>query len=67
MENTFIQNNGMEIKEGKIYRSHVGDLVKILKIDLKKNSVKVYNISDSANSWHRIDAAIKDNKFKVEV
>jgi hypothetical protein len=63
----FTQKNGLEIKEGKTYRSHVGDLVKILNIDKEANQMKVYNISDSCHSWHRIDSAIKDNKFKAEV
>jgi len=67
MENMFTQNNGLQIKEGKIYRSHVGDLVKVLEIDLEKKQMKCYNISDSANAWHRVDAAIKDNKFKEAV
>ena len=63
----FTQNNGLEIKEGKIYRSHVGDLVKIIEIDMKNLSMKCFNISEAANAWHRVDSAIKDNKFKEEV
>jgi len=62
----FIQKNGMQINENEIYRSVVGDLVKILKIDLKENRLHCYNISNSCNSWHRIDSAIKDNKFRDE-
>lgn len=60
----FTQENGMEITEGSTYRSHVGDLVKVMDIDLKNNTMKCFNISDSANAWHRIDSAIIDNKFK---
>lgn len=63
----FEQNNGLKIEEGKTYRSHVGDLVKVLKLDEKTNQMKVYNISESCHSWHRIDSAIKDNKFKEEI
>ena len=63
----FTQNNGMEIKIGKIYRSCVGDLVKVLEIDMDKLIMKCYNISDSATGYHRIDSAIKDNKFREEV
>jgi len=66
MNNEFTQDNEMVIKERKTYRSHVGDLVKVLKIDTESNVLKVYNISDSCHSWHRIDSAIKDNKFKAE-
>ena len=63
----FTQKNGMEIKEGGTYRSVVGDLVRVLQIDQENNRVKCYNISDSCHSWHRIDSAIKDNKFRTEV
>lgn len=63
----FTQENGLQIKEGKTYRSHVGDLVKVLTIDKERNQMKVYNISESCHSWHRIDSATKDNKFKEEV
>jgi hypothetical protein len=63
----FTQKNGLVVKEGKIYRSHVGDLVKVIQIDMEKLSMKCFNISEAANAWHRIDSAIKDNKFKEEV
>ena len=62
----FTQENGMVIKENKNYRSVVGDLVKVMKIDVEKNQMICYNISDQAKAWHRIDAAIKDNKFRHE-
>ena len=61
------QQNGLKIEEGKTYRSAVGDLVRVDIIDLKINTMKCYNISESSNAWHRIDAAIKDNKFKEEI
>jgi len=64
--NEFTQNNGMVIKEGRNYTSHVGDLVKVLKIDTDQNQLVCYNISDQCKSWHRLDAAIKDNKFRGE-
>jgi len=63
----FEQSNGLKVVEGKTYRSHVGDLVRVENIDVSNNSMKCYNISESANAWHRIDSAIKDNKFKEEV
>jgi len=63
----FEQTNGLIIEEGNTYKSHVGDLVKILSIDEKANQMKVYNISDSCHSWHRVDSAIKDNKFKNKI
>jgi len=65
--NTFVQKNGMEIKENIVYRSHVGDLVKVMAIDVSKNEMHCYNISDSCNSWHRISSAIKDNKFRSQI
>ena len=63
-KNTFVQENGLEIEENKNYLTLVGDLVKVIKIDLNRDQVHCYNISDSCNSWHRISSAIKDNKFK---
>ena len=66
MNNEFTQNNGMIIKEGKTYTSHVGDLVRVKKIDVKENKLICYNISDSCSSWHRVDSAITDNKFRSE-
>lgn len=62
--NSFTQENGMLIEEGNLYRSAVGDLVKVTTIDTVINSLKVYNISESCRTWCRIDAAIKDNKFR---
>lgn len=66
MNNEFTQENGMTIKEGQAYRTLVGDLVKVEKIDVEKNQLIVYNISDQCRSWHRVDAAIKDNKMRHE-
>ena len=63
----FTQENGFVVEEGKNYRSHVGDLVKVLTISLETNTVKLYNISESCKTWSRIDSAIKDNKFKSEM
>ena len=66
MNNEFTQENGMTIKEGKNYRTLVGDLVKVKTINVEKNELVVYNISDQCTSWHRIDAAIRDNKMRHE-
>lgn len=63
----FTQENGLEIAEGKTYKSHVGDIIRITKINLKNDQMKVYNVSESCNSWHSVKAAIKDNKFKTEL
>ncbi|HPI81971.1 MAG TPA: hypothetical protein PK122_01950 [Candidatus Paceibacterota bacterium] len=65
--NTFVQENGMKIEEGKKYRSLVGDLILVKEINVEKNEMKCYNISESCNSWHRISSAIKDNKFRHTV
>jgi len=58
------QSNGFVVEEKKIYKTRFGELVKILNINHETNQVKVYNISESAHIWHRIDGVIKDNKFK---
>lgn len=66
MEKTSIitQADGFVVEENKIYKTRFGELAKIMKINHDTNQVKVYNISESANIWHRIDGVIKDNKFK---
>ena len=66
VNNEFTQNNGMVIRENRNYRSVVGDLVKVLKIDVESNQLICYNISDQSKAWHRVDAAIKDSKFRHE-
>jgi ribosomal protein L21 len=66
MNNEFTQNNEMVIKEGKNYRTLVGDLVKVKKIDVENNTMIIFNISEQCNTWCRIDAAIKDNKMRHE-
>jgi hypothetical protein len=63
-ENTFVQENGMVIEEERVYKSIAGDLVKVVKIDLERNEMHCYNISESCNSWHNIRCAIKDSKFR---
>jgi hypothetical protein len=66
-KNTFMQENGMEIAENRVYRSCAGDLVKILNIHHDRDQMKVYNISESCHSWHMISRAIRENKFRSEV
>jgi hypothetical protein len=63
MIETFKQINGLEIKEGALYLSIVGDLIKITKINKHQNQLVCFNVSESCTSYHRIDSAIKDNKF----
>jgi hypothetical protein len=61
---SFTQDNGFIVEEKKTYKTRFGELARIEQINHETNQVKVYNISDSCNIWHRIDSAIKDNKFK---
>jgi len=62
----FTQKNGLVIKENKLYLSVVGDLIKVQQIDKINNRLKCFNVSESCTSYHRIDTAIKDNKFTSE-
>jgi hypothetical protein len=64
---SFIQKNGLEIFEGRLYMSHVGDLVKIKSFDEEKDEVQCYNVSESCNSWHMLSRALKENKFRSAV
>jgi hypothetical protein len=63
--NKYTQKNGMEIEEGRLYLTVVGDLVRVETINLNENKLICKNITDSCKSHHRLDAAIKDNKFTI--
>lgn len=67
MKEKFTQKNDLVIEEGKVYTSIVGDMVKVEKIDIPENRMVCYNLSEKCRSWHRIDAAITDNKFSSQV
>lgn len=66
MTNKFVQQNGIVVEEGKIYLSVAKDLVRVEKIDHENNRMTCTNISESCKSFHRIDSAIKDSKFREE-
>ena len=52
----------LEIVKGGVYRTHVGDLVKILDIDESRDMLCIFNISDSAKQWVSLCRA---KKFKL--
>jgi hypothetical protein len=68
MENKLLEK-GMEEKEIEIngvYKSHVGDLIKVLEIDKSNDRIHLYNISDGANQWVSFSRALK-HKFRSRV
>lgn len=68
MENKLLEK-GMEEREIEIngvYKSHVGDLIKVLEIDKSNDRIHLYNISDGANQWVSFSRALK-HKFRSRV
>ena len=51
---------------GGVYRTHVGDLVKIVSINKEKDEIWIYNISENANQWVSLSKAI-EHKFRSRV
>ena len=56
----------LELRVNGVYKTHVGDLVKILSIDEKNDRLHLFNISDSAKQWVNLTLA-KKYKLKSRV
>jgi len=56
----------LKIEIGGVYRTHVGDLVKIASINKEKDEIWIYNISENANQWVSLSKAI-EHKFRSRV
>jgi|GEM_PF-2185266 mRNA-degrading endonuclease RelE of RelBE toxin-antitoxin system len=56
----------LKIEIGGVYRTHVGDLVKIVSINKEKDEIWIYNISENANQWVSLSKAI-EHKFRSRV
>jgi mRNA-degrading endonuclease RelE of RelBE toxin-antitoxin system len=56
----------LKIEVGGVYKTHVGDLVKIVEIDKPNDRVHLLNISDHANQWVSLSRAIQ-HKFKSKI
>jgi ABC-type Na+ transport system ATPase subunit NatA len=55
-----------KIEINEVYKTHVGDLVKILEIDKPNDRLHLFNISDGANQWVSLSRALK-HKLKIKV
>lgn len=55
-----------KVEVNEVYRTHVGDLVKIISIDKPNDRVHIFNISDGANQWVSLSRALV-HKFKTKV
>lgn len=55
-----------KIEVNEVYKTHVGDLVKILEIDKPNDRLHLFNISDGANQWVSLSRALK-HKLKIKV
>ena len=53
----------LKIEVGGIYKTHVGDLVKIISVDKPNDRIHIFNISDGANQHVSLSGAIK---FKLK-
>ena len=55
-----------KVEVNEVYRTHVGDLVKIISIDKPNDRVHIFNISDGANQWVSLSRAL-EHKFRTKV
>jgi hypothetical protein len=55
-----------KIEVNEVYKTHVGDLVKILEIDKPNDRLHLFNISDGANQWVSLSRALK-HKLRIKV
>lgn len=51
-------NEEVKIEINGVYKTHVGDLVKIMEIDKPNDRIHLYNISDGANQWVSLSRAL---------
>ena len=61
-----IEDKIEKVEVNEVYRTHVGDLVKIISIDKPNDRVHIFNISDGANQWVSLSRALV-HKFKTRV
>ncbi len=55
-----------KIAVNEVYKTHVGDLVKIMDIDKENDRLHLFNISDGANQWVSLSRALV-HKLKVRI
>lgn len=66
MEDNEKINYNLDLEINGIYRTHIGDLVKIISIDESNDRIKIFNISDGANQWVSLSRS-KQFKFKSRI
>ena len=59
-------NEEVKIEINGVYKTHVGDLVKIMEIDKPNDRIHLYNISDGANQWVSLSRAL-EHKIRSRV
>jgi hypothetical protein len=52
-----------KIEVNEVYKTHVGDLVKIMDIDEENDRLHIFNISEGAVQWVLLSRALK---FKIK-
>lgn len=56
----------LKIEVGGLYKSHVGELIKVMEIRENEDMVHIFNVSESANQWVSYSRA-KKFKFKSRI
>jgi mRNA-degrading endonuclease RelE of RelBE toxin-antitoxin system len=55
-----------KIEVNEVYKTHVGDIVKIIEIDKPNDRLHLFNISDGANQWVSLSRAL-EHKLKIRI
>lgn len=56
-----MEKNKLEV--GGVYKTHVGDLVKVISFDNDSDRLHLFNISDGSNQWVSLSRALE---YKLE-
>jgi mRNA-degrading endonuclease RelE of RelBE toxin-antitoxin system len=55
-----------KVEVNEVYKTHVGDLVKIMRVDKENDRVHIFNISDGANQVVSLSRAL-EHKFRIRI
>lgn len=55
-----------KVEVNEVYKTHVGDLVKIMRVDKENDRVHIFNISDGANQVVSLSRAL-EHKFRIKI
>jgi mRNA-degrading endonuclease RelE of RelBE toxin-antitoxin system len=55
-----------KIEISEVYKTHIGDLVKIMDIDEENDRLHIFNISDGASQWVSLSRALQ-HKLRIRI